>query len=227
MRIIFIHGFGENESIFSKIAPFIPGEHVFLNVWELLGDKPLPRMNVWVFAKSLVEKYNITEQDVIIGHSMGGWIAWYIKHFTGSPIVQIASWTDPDRPYKPIKSVKVIYWLVRNGLFFNRFMKRLFTAKGYKGKPSKQVYEEIFDSMIKGNKENIINQLRLILTPVSERPTVLPDLRIHARAELIVRPPRESFYEVPGDHFTLYTHPEAVYEPINAFLKHGTVRFPS
>src|ERR1700733_9373523 len=87
MRIIFIHGFGENESIFSKVAPFIPGEHTFLNIWELLGNKPLPGINVLVFAKSLVEKYNITQQDVIIGHSMGGWIAWYIKHFTGSPIV--------------------------------------------------------------------------------------------------------------------------------------------
>jgi len=219
MRIIFIHGFGENESIFSKIAPFIPGEHVFLNVWELLGDKPLPGINVLVFAKNLVEKYNITQQDVIIGHSMGGWIAWHIKHFTGSPIVQIASWTDPDRPVKPLKDAKVIFWLVRNGLFFNRFMKWLFSSKGYKGKPSKQVYEEIFDSMIAGNKENIINQLRLILTPVPERPTVQPDLRIHALGDVLVRPPREPFIEVPGDHFTLYTHPEAVFYPIDSFLK--------
>ncbi len=219
MRVIFIHGFGENEAIFSKIAPFIPGEHVFLNVWELLGDTPLPGMNVLVFAQSLVEKYNITQQDVIIGHSMGGWIAWHIKHFTGSPIVQIASWTDPDRPFKPLKNVKIIFWLIRNGLFFNSFTKRIFTAMGYKGKPSKQVYEEIIDRMIAGNKENIINQLRLILTPVPERQAVQPDLRIHTRADLVVRPPREPFYEVTGDHFTLYTHPEAVYGPINAFLK--------
>ncbi len=220
MRVIFIHGFGENESIFSKVAPFIPGEHTFLNVWELLGNTPLPAMNVLIFAESLVEKYKITQQDVIIGHSMGGWIAWHIKHFTGSPIVQIASWTDPDRPYKPLKNVKIIYWLIRNGLFFNSFMKRIFTAMGYKGKPSKQVYEEIIDRMIAGNKENIINQLRLILTPVPERPAVEPDLRIHARADLVVRPPREPYEEVIGDHFTLFTHPEVVYKPIVAFLNH-------
>ena len=219
MRILFIHGFGETESIFSKIAPYIPGEHTFLNVWELLGDTPLPGINVLVFAQSMVEKYKITQDDVIIGHSMGGWIAWHIKHFTGSPIVQVASWTDPDRPFKPLKNVKIIYWLIRNGLFFNSFTKRIFSAMGYKGKPSKQVYEEIIDRMIAGNKENIINQLRLILTPVPERPAVQPDLRIHARADLVVRPPREPFYEVSGDHFTLYTHPEAVYGPINAFLK--------
>ena len=219
MRIIFIHGFGENESIFSKIAPFIPGEHIFLNVWELVGNKPLPGLNVLDFTKSLVEKYNITPQDIIIGHSMGGWIAWHIKHFTGSPIVQIASWTDPDRPISPVSNVKVIYWMVRNGLFFNRFIKRRFSSKGYKGKPSRQIYEETFDQLVYGNKQNVINQLRLILTPTTERPTVQPDLRIHARADLVVRPPREPFLEVPGDHFTLYTDPEAVYEPINTFLK--------
>ena len=45
MRVIFIHGFGENDHPYSvKIAPFIPGEHVFLDVWELLVNKPLPRM---------------------------------------------------------------------------------------------------------------------------------------------------------------------------------------
>jgi hypothetical protein len=170
MRVIFIHGFGENETIFSKIARYIPGEHIFINLWELLGDTPLPGINVLVFAQSLVEKYKITQQDVIIGHSMGGWIAWYIKYLTGSPIVQVASWTDPDRPYKPLKNEKTIYWLIRNGLFFNSFMKRLFAAMGYKGKPSKQIYKEIFDRMIAGNKENIINQLRIILTPVPERP---------------------------------------------------------
>ena len=27
MRILFIHGFGEDEAIFSKITPFIGGQH--------------------------------------------------------------------------------------------------------------------------------------------------------------------------------------------------------
>jgi pimeloyl-ACP methyl ester carboxylesterase len=219
MRIVFIHGFGENEAIFDKISPFISGEHLFVNVWTLVGDVPRNDLNVLSFAQRLVEKYGITRQDVIIGHSMGGWIAYHIKHFTNSPIVQIGSWTDADRPYSPIKNEKVIYWVVRNGLFFNRFMKRYSVKRAYESKPSRQVYEEIFDQMTLGNKENIINQLRLILSPISEKLTVIPDLRIHARADLVVRIPREPFHEVPGDHFTLQTNPETVYEPILAFLK--------
>jgi hypothetical protein len=49
-----------------------------------------------------------------------------------------------------------------------------------------------------------------------------PDLRIHARADTIIRYPDEPALEVPGDHFSLHTHPREVYEPIRDFLaKHG------
>lgn len=220
MRIIFIHGFGESEAIFDKIAPFITGSHLLLNVWELVGDIPRKNLNVLDFAESLVEQHNITQDDVIIGHSMGGWIAYHIKHFTGSPIIQIASWTDFDRPILLINNAKIIYWFARTGLLFNGFVKRGIVKKAYAGKPSQQVFEETYDRMIRGNKENVINQLRLILTPVSQKVTVKPDLRIHAKADVVVRVPRESFVEVPGDHFTLQTDPETVYEPILAFLQH-------
>lgn len=219
MRIIFIHGFGESEAIFDKIAPFIKGEHLCLDVWELVGNIPRKDLNVLNFAESLVEKYAITQDDVIIGHSMGGWIAYHIKHFTSSPIVQIGSWTDTDRPYSPIKNGKVVYWLVGNGFLFNNIVKKYLIKTAYEGKPSRHLYEEIFDGLINGNKENVINQLRLILTPIAEKLTVKPDLRIHAKADLVVRVPREPFREVPGDHFTLQTHPATVYEPIVEFLK--------
>lgn len=219
MRIFFIHGFGEDEAIFSKITPFIGGEHIFLNVWALLGDTPRPNINVLDFAKEVVEKYDISQNDVVIGHSMGGWIAYYIKHFANSPIIQIASWTDPDRPIVITKNVQLIYWFVRNGLFFNRLSKWLITRRSYKNKPSKEIHHINFDRLIRGNKENVINQLRLILTPISEKLKVTPDLRIHAKADIVVRPPREPFHEVIGDHYTLYTHPQTVYEPIVAFLE--------
>ena len=184
-----------------------------------MGDTPRPKLNVLDFAKELVEKYGISQNDVIIGHSMGGWIAHHIKHLTGSPIVQIASWTDTDRPIVLTKNVQFIYWFVRNGLFFNRLNKWLFTLQNYKNKPSKDIYHTNFDRLIKGNKGNVINQLRLILSPIHEKVVVAPDLRIHAKADVVVRPPREPFHEVVGDHFTLYTHPQTVYEPIVAFLE--------
>ena len=217
--MLFIHGFGENEAIFSKITPAIAGEHILLNVWDLLGNEPRPDINVLDFAKEIVDKYAITKEDVVIGHSMGGWIAYYIKHITGSPIIQIASWTHFDRVILPISKPSIIYWLAQNGLFFNRFQKELYTFFAYKNKPSKEIFRITCDQLRQGNKNNIVNQLRLILTPVSEQPTIQPDLRIHARRDLVIRPPRESFHLVSGDHFTLYTSPKEVYEPINTFLK--------
>ena len=219
MRLFFIHGFGEDEVIFSKIAPKIAGEHIFVNVWHLLGDDPRPDVNVIDFAKELVKHYTIAKNDVLIGHSMGGWIAYHIKHLTGSPIVQIGSWTHFDRVILPVSNVKIAYWLVRNGLFFNGFQKELYTLIGYRNKPSKEIFRSVCDNLIAGNKGNIINQLRLVLTPVPEQVTVKPDLRIHAVKDLVIRPPREPFHEVVGDHFTLYTHPELVYQPIETFLK--------
>jgi hypothetical protein len=57
------------------------------------------------------------------------------------------------------------------------------------------------------------------LCGVAEKITVTPDLRIHARKDLVIRPPRQPFHEVVGDHFTLCTHPELVYQPIVALLQ--------
>jgi len=219
MRILFIHGFGEDETIFSKIAPAIAGDKIFLNVWKLLGDAPRPNITVLEFAKEIVNKYNISKNDVIIGHSMGGWIAYHIKHFTHSPIVQIGSWTHIDRVVRPIPNTNLSYFLIRMGILFNPLTKALYTNMGYKNLPSKVVFASIFDQLIRGNKENIINQLRLIFTDVPEEITVTPDLRIHAKRDIVIRYPREPFHEVTGDHFTLRTHPHEVYEPIIAFLK--------
>ena len=219
MRILFIHGFGEDETIFSKITPAIGGEQVLLNVWALLGNEPRPDLNVLDFAKEIVDHYDISEKDVIIGHSMGGWIAYHIKQVTGSRIVQIASWTHRNRVILPISNVNFLYWAVRKGLFFHSFSKRLYTYLGYKNKPSKDVFRSTFDRLAEGNKENVINQLRLILTPLPQKGTIKPDLRIHAHKDIVIRPPHEPFHIVSGDHFTLYTHPHEVYEPIVDFLK--------
>jgi hypothetical protein len=71
---------------------------------------------------------------------------------------------------------------------------------------------------MEGNKANVVNQLRLIFNPFPERITALPDLRIHARADPVVRFPKQGAYEVPGDHFSLYTYPDHVVRPIIQFL---------
>lgn len=221
MRIIFIPGFGETASIFDKISPHIVGEKLFLDNWALLGDKPRKTIDVLQYAAEIVSKYEITKKDVIIGHSMGGWIALHIKHLTHCRIVQIGSWTNPDRVVSPVKNPNMVYFLVKSGIYLNRFTKQYAIKRGYKDKPSEAVFSETFERLIAGHKNNVINQLRLILTPIKENITVIPDMRIHAKKDKIIRFPRESFHEVSGDHFTLYTHPEEVYALINKYLFHA------
>jgi hypothetical protein len=72
-----------------------------------------------------------------------------------------------------------------------------------------------------GDKTVLVKQLKAILNRVQEV-MVTPELRIHAISDDIVKPPDQPFVKVPGDHFTLYTYPETVYQPIVSFLNHVT-----
>ena len=193
------------------------GEQVFVSLWKTLGNEKRPYLNIVDFAKELVHKYKIDRDDIIIGHSLGGWLAYHIKHVNGNKIVQIASWTSPRKIVTPLKNKKLLSWMVKKGLVFNRFSKG-FLTKRYKALPSEALYNEIIDHMISSNRTCLTNQLKLVLGTAMEKVDVVPDLRIHAKRDKIIHHPDESFCEVPGDHFTLHTHPKDVVTPLQLFL---------
>ena len=219
MRLIFIPGFGETPRIFNRIAPSLPGEKLFIDNQALLGGKPMPDITAIRYAQLLVDNQHISREDVVIGHSMGGWVAHAIKHLTGCSVVQIASWTDPGKVVLPIKNPEVIYWLVRNGLYLNRVNKQLFSWLNYRNKPSAQIFNEVFEQLIDSPHNYVINQLRVILNPPELAITTQPEVRIHSENDSIIRFPSHTAVRVPGDHFNLITHPENVIAPIQAFLK--------
>jgi len=222
MRLFFIPGFGEDPAIFDRIAPHLPGDQVFVDNWPLIGDAPRPDLTALSYAGELVGRFGITARDVTIGHSMGGWIGLHVKHLAGCAVVQIGSWSAPAKVVRPVSNLGLVYWAVRRGLYFNRLVRRLLLRYNYRGKPSAGVFNEVFGNLIRGNKHNVVNQLRIIYSPVPAGLAAQPDLRIHARADAIIGYPDEPALEVPGDHFSLYTHPEEVYKPIRAFLAaHG------
>lgn len=219
MRIFFIHGFGEKPTVFNQIAPHIPGSHIFIDVWEVLGNTYHKDINVLKFAKHLIELHGIQPGDVIIGHSMGGRIAFHIKHVVGCRCIQIASWTKSDRVVLPIQNFKIVYFLISIGLVFNRFSQWFMVKKFYSHKPSKEIFADTFNRLRISSKNAVISQMRIVLEPVEEAITVKPDLRIHAKADNIIRYPKgEECVTVSGDHFTLVTSPEEVYKPIISFL---------
>ena len=201
MRLFFIPGFGEDETIFEKIQDHLPCEKVFLNHWRLVGDGDRPELNVLSYARELVDRFNITKNDVVIGHSMGGWIALYIKHLVHCPIIQIASWTETKKVATPVTNRRLVFWLTKRGLYLNRIVKSVVLWRDYKGKSSASLFDSIFEQLIRGNKYCVMNQLRVIFNPVEESITEVPDLRIHARADRIIRFPDQPACEVPGDHY--------------------------
>jgi hypothetical protein len=222
MRLFFIPGFGEDETIFDKLHPHLSGKKVFLNLWQLLPDKARPELTAALFAKEIVVRYAITKEDLIIGHSTGGWVALFIKQIVHCRVVQIASWTDPRKVVKAIPNRHLFYFLVKKGFIFNKVVLSWSLKKNYRNKPSAVPFTYAFTRLIKGNRDNVVNQLRLILNPAGSQIDEMPELVIHAKEDAIIRFPEGRVCEVPGDHFSLYTHPELVAGPICQFLKNLT-----
>ncbi len=218
MRLIFIPGLGEDEFIFDHLLPFIPGEKLVLNTWQLFCNHPRGKFTGLDYAREVAARYQVTDKDLVIGHSLGGLTALYLKYLTGCKIIQIASYTHKNRIVVPISSYKIIEGAVRSEIFFNNFIKWLILNIQYYKKPSKPIVNHIFNLLKKGDKINVINQVKVALNPQLPKP-IEPDLRIHSKGDKIVRPPKEAYYEVPGDHFSLYTHPDEVAIPINNFIQ--------
>ncbi len=218
-RLIFIPGLGEDEKVFDNVLPLIRGEKLVLSTWNLHGDLPRGKVTATDIARELVEQYSITKDDVLIGHSMGGWIALFVKEFTGCKIIQVASFTSHNRVIVPISNHQIIKWAVKNHLFFNPVIRWLVLKIQYNTKPSKQWLTYIFNLLKNGNKNNVINQLTVALTPIQTKNNIEPDLHIHSKKDLIVRPPKEVYVQIPGDHFSILTHPAEAAAAINSFLK--------
>jgi hypothetical protein len=217
MRLVLIPGFGEDETIFVNILPYLSYESVYVNVWEMFQADAAKPIHIKALAQKLVEKFSIQASDMVVGHSMGGWIGWHIKEIAGCKLVQVSSWTDPKKVILPFQNRALLYWLTRNGLYINRFTKAFLLNKFYKNKPSKGIMEATLNNLIQKDKKLVLSQLQLILEP-----TILcsaePDLRIHTQRDPIIRRPDQAFYLVPGDHFAIYTYPKEVAKVILAQL---------
>lgn len=218
MRLIFIPGFGEDPGIFDRIHAHLEGQKLFIDNWELLAEVSGNKISATTYAQYLTDKYKTNQDDIIIGHSMGGWIALYIKQITGCRIIQVASWTKGSKViqfpvYRPL-----LYWLTKNKLIFNCLTQKALVWLYYKNQPSKEIFAAVFQNLRTRNKQIVIKQLMVIFNPVKKPLTIVPDLRIHAKADRVIRYPDEAFVQVPGDHFSLCTFPADVYKPIADFL---------
>ncbi|GAA4463841.1 hypothetical protein GCM10023189_42330 [Nibrella saemangeumensis] len=218
-RYILIHGYVEDPTIFDPLVPHLPpGETLRLSLKDEFAEwKPQEPINALSLARYLSGKYCITDQDVVIGHSMGGWIAIQIKSLNGATVVQIGSYTNQLKVTFPVKNIRLLKWMAKLGmgqsaLFVN------WVKKTYPFDETRALYTALLEGMRKMDRTYIYQQLLVLFAPVPPL-TVTPDLRIHNCRDNIVAAPDEPYVDVPGDHFCLVFHPETVAVPIRSLLE--------
>lgn len=82
MNVIFLHGFGEDATVWSDFVKLLPKEHTYFcpGYASIINIESIDGYTNWL--KELTEEKGI-KKSVIIGHSMGGYIALaYAENFS-------------------------------------------------------------------------------------------------------------------------------------------------
>ncbi len=220
-RLIYIHGFVEDPTIFDNLAPLLPAESVLKLAlqdefarWNPADDKSV---TVASLATYLAQTHHIGPADVVLGHSMGGWIAAHLKAVAGCRAVLVSSYTDPQKVVAVTRNVAVLRFLVGMGLVQSRFFGQ-YALKKYPFEESRALHRHLIERMLTLPRRYVYQQFRVLLAP-SPTPPAPPDVRIHTRSDNVLRCPDEAFCETRGDHFNLVYYPQEVAAPILALLR--------
>lgn len=183
---------------------------------EFAHWRPAGPVNVHTLARHLVARYHIGPADVLIGHSMGGWIAAHIKAQTGAPAILLSSFTDQAKVVSRIRSPRLLGFYAHLGLVQNRWLNAYFRRR-YPHDESRALHAQLVAGMGRLSRRYVAQQLRVLFAPVPPLRTQ-PELRLHARGDTVVRPPDEPFVELPGDHFAHYFYPQLAAAAIRHLL---------
>lgn len=225
LRVFLLHGYVEDLTIFNQLVPLLP-QSDFTRI-DLADEcqrwKPTGKINVQKVAEYLVNRYAITANDLLIGHSMGGWIAIYIKQLTQATVIQISSWTDQRKIRLPTHHLGVLKFLLFTGITQSRPLLRFF-QKQYPFPESFELYKSLMEGMRRMDRRYLYWQFQILFAEAPSL-TVSPDLRIHTRRDSIIARPDEPYTEVPGDHFSLVFHPKEVAEAVRIGILARLKRF--
>lgn len=214
-RLLLLPGYLEDSTIFNTLRPLLPPAAEVLAIElepELARWRPAGAANVVTFARYLAQRYHIGPQDVLIGHSMGGWIAAHLKAQTGATAVLLSSFTDQRKVVARARNPLLLALYAWSGLGRSRWL-RARAKRDYRFEESRALFGQLADGMARHSRRYVHRQLQVLFAPVPPL-LVQPELRVHALADDVVRPPDEPFVVIPGDHFAHYYYPELVAEAI-------------
>ncbi len=218
-RLLLLHGYTEDRTIFDPLLPLLPpfDEVISLDLEEEFAQwQPRGKVNVQTLARHLAGRYHVGPADVLIGHSMGGWIAAHLKELTGATAILLSAFTDQAKIVSAMRSPRLLSLVALSGLMQSQFMLRRFKDK-YRRDESRALHAALVDGMAGYRRRYVHQQLQVLFAPVLPL-TVPPDLRLHARRDNVIRLPDEAYVELPGDHFAHYFYPRLAAEAIHSFL---------
>lgn len=226
-RLILLHGYTENATIFAPLLPLLPPfDHVL--ALELEDEfahwRPAGPANVVSLARYLAARYGVGPADVLLGHSMGGWLAAHLKEQTGATAILLSSFTDQAKVVSKIRNPRLLALYAHLGLVQNRWLNDYFRRR-YPHEESRALHGQLVAGMGRLGRRYLAQQLGVLFAPVPPL-TTQPELRLHALGDTVVRPPDEPFGELPGDHFAHYFYPERAAAAIRALLA-GTRPVPA
>lgn len=227
-RLLLLHGYTEDASIFDPLRPLLPAQASLVDVGleDALRQWPRGRpVHAGTVAGLLAERYAIGPDDVLLGHSMGGWLAAHIKQQTGATAILLSSFTNQRKIVSSFRSLRVLGFLVKTGLLQSAYMRARF-KRLYPFDESRAVHAALTDGMVHHRRPYVYQQLQVLFAPAPEL-TAQPELRLHARRDNIIRPPDEAYVEIPGDHFSHVLYPEPTAAAVRSFLESHWTRRPA
>jgi len=219
-RILFFPGFGEDAFAFDELKAFFPKDIlVDIDYRPILDKFTFPFISPKVFAKNLIKYYKIHPHDKLIGHSMGGYFAFYIREIQANEICMIGAFSDPAKIRHAVPQFPRATSLFNlTGLIKTRYVKN-YLLKRTKGDELKHILEKTVNNF--DNFSNLqlakMNEMCFFPTVHSTQPN---PLRLHDKADRVVEAPEEPYIQIGGGHFLLNIEPKACYE---AMVAHGFV----
>lgn len=217
-RLLLLPGFGEDTFCFNELIPFFKNyEIIHIDYRKSLDKFFFPVITCKQFSKRLIEQYNITENDKLIGHSMGGYFAFQIRELIGAEICMIASFNDPGKVLHLLPAFPRITQLAAiTGLVKSPVLKK-YLLKKIKDENYKNVQIEVMN-----NFKTFTNMQLALMTEMDYENKIessLPNpLRLHDSKDRIVAPPDEEYIQIEGGHFCQHLYAKETFAAMKEFL---------
>jgi pimeloyl-ACP methyl ester carboxylesterase len=216
--IFLLPGLGEDARIYRHIAPVLGhfARIVIVQYREVLLGLP-SNCTPEAYLKRLVALYGIGSDDIVIGHSFGGWTAYLLHIHQGNPAAMLCSFSDRRRLRPLIRVAMPGKVALQFGLLKTPFVRGL-QKRRYAKKDSLPEMLNVLDVFRRSTDRELYQIVHLIgsKVPVKEAMDVL---RIQAKDDELVRRPREMHLLVDGDHFAPGTHPDRILDHLLPWVR--------